>query len=341
MTLLELLVAFLIFAGLMFTLVSISTITLDSWTRGETRKDTGDRAEAIFSLLEEDLRNLFVDRQLPYIGPEGNRNYLMGAHLTCELDKARRPVLKLVRGADRDVTRVRAPSASSRPHTADAYAELYEIMYMFKDGSGETTLYRGVQFFNRADPSRSFFTSKRIDPASFRPVDEGVLGVELQFWGQLTDRWRGDPAAKGQGPGQEALLVWDSSRGLVPEFPFYKKTRNPDDPDHMVPEMVRITLVLKSRAMEDRRVFLAEDLSDAGTTIRLTTAAPLPDPPAFVRIEDEWVEYTRKDFSTLGVKTRGARLTAKARHPARTEVMFGDEFTRVVYLPIRMEAVRK
>jgi hypothetical protein len=343
LTLLELMVAFAVFISLMFTLVGISSLVLDTWKRGETLKDTADRAEGILGIVERDLRSIFSERETPWIGPEQARTYLLGAHLHCDLDAWGRPVLKFVRTAGADEMQVRPPDLLSRVPPTDMYTELYEVMYMFRNAAAETTLHRGVQYFNRNDRNRSFFTAPRIDPNSFRPVDDGVLHFELRFWDPQTDRWdaednRVPPAAR---RGQDSSPRWDSSRASGPQFPYYRRNQTLADPDFVYPEMVRIRLILRSRALDPGKVFLLDDISDSASTIRLSTAQGLPDAPGLIRIDGEWIEYSAKDFSTVRVRRRGALGTAKASHSARSEVWYGDEYTRVVYLPVRMEAVRR
>lgn len=343
LTLLELMVAFAVFISLMFTLVGISTLVLDTWKRGETLKDTADRAEMILGIVERDLRSLFSERETPWFGPEHARTYLLGAHLHCDLDAWGRPVLKFVRTAGSDETQVRPPDLLSRVPPSDMYADLYEVMYMFRNAAGETTLYRGVQYFNRTDRNRSFFTAARIDPNVFRPLDDGVLYFEIRFWDPETDRWDGDDtrAAAPQRRGRDASLRWDSARTSGPQFPYYRRNQTLADPDFVYPEMARLRVILRSRSLDPGKVYLLDDITDSTSTIRLSTAQGLPDAPGLVRINGEWIEYSVKDFSSIRVRRRGALGTAKASHSARSEVWYGDEYSRVVYLPVRMEAVRR
>lgn len=343
LTLLEMMVAFAVFISLMFTLVGISSLVLDSWTRGETRKDTADRAESVLSIIENDLKSLFAERETPWVGPENTRTYLLGAHLHCDLDKWNRPVLKFVRTGGRDEMQLRPPDLSARVPPTDMYADLFEVMYMFRDGAGEATLYRGAQYFNRNDRTRSFYTAPRIDPNAFKPVDDGVLFLELRYWDPQTDRWdaqdtRNVPAGR---RGNDASLRWDSSRATGPVFPYYRRNQSVADPDYVYPEMIRVRIILKSRALDARKVFLLDDVNESTVTLRVSTTRDIPDPPGAIRIDGEWIEYGRKDFSTIYASKRGAWGTAKAAHSMRSDVGFGDEYTRVVYLPLRMEAVRR
>lgn len=343
LTLLELMVAFAVFISLMFTLVGISTLVLDTWKRGETLKDTADRAEVILGIVERDLRSLFGERDTPWVGPEQARTYLLGAHLHCDLDAWNRPVLRFVRTAGADEMQVRAPDLLSRVPPTDMYVDLYEVMYMFQNAASATTLYRGVQYFNRNDRNRSFFTAPRIDSSAFRPVDDGVLYFEVRFWDPEVDRWDAEDTrvSAAQRRGREASPRWDSSRAAGPQFPYYRRNQTLADPDFVYPEMARVRMILRSRTLDPGKVFLLDDITDSTSTIRLSTAQGLPDAPGLVRIEGEWIEYSAKDFSSIRVRRRGALGTAKASHAARSEVWYGDEYSRVVYLPVRMEAVRR
>jgi hypothetical protein len=102
-----------------------------------------------------------------------------------------------------------------------------------------------------------------------------------------------------------------------------------------------VTVVLKSQAFSEQKITLADDLSDSATSARLTSTRDLPEAPGLVRIDGEWMEYRSRDFNSISISKRGVRGTAKTSHTAGTEVMFGETFTRTLYLPIRQEAIRK
>jgi hypothetical protein len=295
------------------------------------------------------MRSMFMEREIPWTGREDNRIYLIGANLISDLDDNGRPIVKFVRTADRDEIRERAPVLTGRLHPADMYTDLYEVMYMFKDKATDTTLYRGVRYFNRSDRRGSFFTATKISSDPFKPVDSGVLYLEFRYWGQNTTTWT-KASAKTHARSQrrtnpkrevESEIIWDSSRNTLPAFRYRKRGYDPADPDQTYPEMVRVTLVVKAQTLDARKVFLTSDLKTSGNVIRVNSTSDIPDPPGMVRIGSEWIEYSSKDFSSLRVKKRGARSTKKTNHRTQSEVLFGERFTRIITLPVRMEAMER
>lgn len=326
-TLIELMVAFIIFVLLIFTLVMLTNITLDAWNYGEERKDGFDRSTALLSILEEDLRNVFTERQMPWIGKEDQKVFLPAAHLVCELDAQGRSVLKFVRVSDRDEMEVKPDPIARRRYPPDMFANLYEIVYMMDEDPKKTTLHRGIRFFDR-DDRRTIFGNK-IDKTILKPIESGLLHIEYKFWSQSTPGW------------DKASPIWDSSRALNPKFVFYQRKRDYEYPDFVYPEMVQITVVLKSQAFTEQKMMLIEDLTDSATMARVNTTRDLPEPPGLVRINGEWMEYRSRDFSAVGLSKRGQRGTTKATHATGSEVMFGETFTRTIYLPIRQEAIGK
>jgi hypothetical protein len=326
-TLIELLVAFIIFVLLIFTLVMLTNITLDAWNYGEERKDGFDRSTALLSILEEDLRNVFTERQLPWIGKEDQKVFLPAAQFVCELDAQGRSVLKFVRVSDRDEMEVKPDPIARRKYPPDMFANLYEIVYAMDDDPKKTILYRGIRFFDRDDRKTIF--GNKLDKTILKPIESGLLHIEYKFWAQDTPSW------------DKSTTIWDSSRATNPKFRFYQRKRDSEYPDFVYPEMVQLTIVLKSQAFTEQKMMLTEDLSDSATVARVNTTRDLPEPPGLIRINGEWVEYRAKDFSAILLSKRGQRGTQKSTHSVGSEIMFGELFTRTIYLPIRQEAIVK
>jgi hypothetical protein len=83
---------------------------------------------------------------------------------------------------------------------------------------------------------------------------------------------------------------------------------------------------------------VAEGFDDKSKFIRLTHTRGMPDAPAMLKIEGEWIEYGGKTDTDLTELKRGARGTAPSSHPSATAVRFGETFTTEVRLPVFREA---
>jgi hypothetical protein len=338
-TLLELLVAFIFFLLMIFALVSLTTFTLESWNYGEEQKDAFDRGQALLSVVEEDLRNLFAERQVVYVGTEENRRAVLGAHMLCDLDKNGRQAFRFVRLSSRDETRVRPPPVSRRAHPVDMYADLFEVVYVMDDDPRKNILWRGVRYFDRLDDRNSFLAAAKFDRSAMQPLEAGILHIEFRFWDPSTTRWDAQGSAPSGVIPVNAGLLWDSSRTRVPKFPYYQKRQDPDTPDFVYPEMVQVVAVLKPQAFTDRKCLLADDMDDTVMLARLNTTRDIPEPPGMIRIDGEWMEYRAKEPSSLTLSKRGARGSGVAAHRMAAEVEFGYAVTRTIYLPTRQEAV--
>jgi hypothetical protein len=64
----------------------------------------------------------------------------------------------------------------------------------------------------------------------------------------------------------------------------------------------------------------------------------MPDAPAMVKIDGEWIEYGEKSGSDLSQLKRGVRHTKPASHGANAPVHFGETFTTEVRVPVYREA---
>jgi hypothetical protein len=207
------------------------------------------------------------------------------------------------------------------------YLNLYEVVYAMDADPAKPILYRGVKYFDRQDRTTIF--NAQFDRSILKPVEAGILHAEFRFWGQDTKEWKG------------ASTVWDSSRSMIPRFHFFQKRRDPENPDYVYPEMVQVTLIVRSQVFGSQKVSLIEDLSESAASARISTSRDLADPPGMVKIGSEWVEYRSKGAGTLSLSRRGAMGTAPKAHPIGAEVMFGDRFTRTFPLVVRQEAVSK
>ncbi|GEM_PF-1498701 len=372
-TLLELLVAFIIFVLMIGALVSLANTGLDTWTSGEGRKDIYDRAQMILRTVTEDLRGTVVENEIATDG----RQELMPATLLCDFDKNRSLRLRLVRSGDMDRVKV-PPSLQITKRTPSMYTgDFWEVAYVPHSDGSMNTLYRAVRYFDR----RREYTLLRDEDIAWSGsewfqrhatvLDRGVLFLGFRSWTQDTETWlpagsrvhtcsvaRHRSLVQLAGPGkcpvcqrptvervvqasEAASELWDSTRRLEQGFRYHKRRQDPADPDFVYPEIVQVVLVLESHASEIRGLRLDAPVGESDMVIRVTDTRGLSDPPGFVKIDSEWIEYEGRTYDEMRVRRRGSRGTKAAAHPQGSIVRFGETFVTEVRMPAFRHATVK
>lgn len=192
MTLLEVLVAFIIFLFMVMALVSLATAGLDTWTAGEERKDQFDRAQRLLDQIGEDLRSAWADDQWHI--DAGSRE-LQHAHFTCDADANKTPRLRFVRGGSLHRMNVDPAIRIRRPQRDLNYTDLWEVVYVMDGDPEKPKLWRGVRFFDRrttesllnADDIKS--TTASFFRQNATVVDTGVLWIGFRFWTSSSSTW--------------------------------------------------------------------------------------------------------------------------------------------------------
>lgn len=347
MTLVELLAAFLIFLMIIGALVSLTTRSLDTWTEGESRKERYDRARTVLDAIAGDLRNLYVENEIFLDG----QKVLLPPILACDLDRHRNPRLRFVRSGSPGVMKVQGGVAGAPARLLEPmyYGSTWEVAYVMDPDPERAVLWRGVRAFDRQPGASSLL---RPPPhydrtagefrSRFMPVESGVLWVGYRFWTQFTTTWDDSVPVRRVGPrsrqpsGPEKR--WDSWRRDDKEFFFHRRTFDPANPDFVYPEIVSVTAVVEGAGPEAHGVRLLESCDERSTSLRLTHTQGLPDPPGWVKIGSEWIEYAGKGPAELTGLRRGRRETVPASHPAGAAVRFGEAFTTEVRVAVYREA---
>lgn len=359
MTLVELLTAFMVLLMLIGALVALTTRSLETWSTGESRKDMYDRAQVVLDSIVRDLRNTYVENEVYDDGQKELQVPLFG----CDADRARQQRLRFVRTGNPAVMGTLAPAGGGSASVGmgalaprgtrtllpvTAYGELWEVAYMMDPDPAKAVLHRGQRSFNRQVGNNLLHPIDYEDGArplfkdNFRPVEDGILYVGFKFWTQFTTTWdetvpitRVAPNSK-QKSGAETL--WDSTRHLEKRFKFHKRGYDRTNLDFVYPEIVQITVHVEAGSPDTTGVRLGEGIDDRSSTLRLSHTRGLPDAPAMVKVEAEWLEYGGKNLTELTEVRRGRRGTVAASHAALTPVRFGETFTTEVKLPVYREA---
>jgi hypothetical protein len=131
--------------------------------------------------------------------------------------------------------------------------------------------------------------------------------------------------------------LWDSTRGVLPEFSFYLGPQSKDDgEDDVFPEVVRVVLVLEPHQLRTVRTDTLGYISDTTGIIEVASTQGFPPPgrdDSYILVDDEWVHYKGMDKRSFIVDRRGARGTPATSHPRGASVRCGRTFTRTFYLP--------
>jgi hypothetical protein len=358
MTLVELLVAFGVFLILVGLLVSLSTAGLETWQDGESRKDAFDRSRLVLDQIGDDLRNLFADTQWHLL--EGRR--LVHAGLYCDAEGAGQR-LRFVRVGHEDLMRPDLDKKLARPRSEGFYTDLWEVAYVLNPEGKPTGLYRGVRYFDRNAMDATLLEERTIEDTksaawgkNFNLLDSGVLWVGYRFWTRYTTTWdtqypvrqaprviKQQDTKKDSVPDKNRVgphLVWDSSRGRLPEFKLFFKELADDDPDFAYPEIVQVSVVVESQSTDVSGVKLAAAVDESATTLVLHSGKGVPEAPDFVLIGSEWIGFTGKEGTTLTGCRRGLRKTKAARHELNDAVRSGETFVTDVAIPAYREPQR-
>lgn len=362
-TLIEVLVAMGIFVVLGTALVIILRQGLHLWRTGEARKEVHERANFILSYLREDLSSTYSGTW----GPSPVR-FLCDLEPASQERGARRQRLRFVRTRKGESQHPLASLGGTviesteffdhfgdvdeaRQGTLRAGGGLEEVIYFLDPDLDDTTLWRGI----RSPPGGiDSFLDPAMDRAwniedRCRELATGVLYIEFRFWTQYTNTWdesfypRLFPHKEDERSGP--ALLWDSTRGLFvpgagkdpPErvFEMFVGTGSVGDPsDDIFPRQVMVTLVMET----DDGVVLAENIGPDTTRIPIRGASKIPpDAPPYVRIDQEWIRYDKREKGRLVLDEagggRGTRWTWPRPHRAGAPVSVGRTFTLIVRIP--------
>jgi len=234
--------------------------------------------------------------------------------------------------------------AEKEPRAYKAAAGLMELIYqaVVLPGGGEEagtgTLLRGERL--PVGGTGSLFRDEVVsDPGTWaqflQPVVDGVLYLGLEFWDQ-------DMEVGGSDSGDLETAgnpVWDSTRGILPEFRYYRKGSEKTDIDDIYPQRVRITLILARPGDPAMTAKLSGGIGKYEKKIRL-------DRPGGLQLQEEalvlvggkeLIEITRTGSTRAKIIRRGVFGTPVSDHGNRSPVVWGEVFTRVVNIPCYKE----
>lgn len=346
-TLIELLVAIACFSLLGLMLVSMLRTSMDAWRRGEAQREMYESTRVVSDQLAQDLEHIFSNKSRRDVRPD--------LVLLCQRAADGRQRLVLVRTLGPEARNARAWQAGDGT-VAEGYDAFYdgkagqdklralgglgEVFYALHPDADKPWLMRGLRapiglggtIWNQlADADGPTLE------AACQVISSDVVYLGFEFWG-----------ADGEGGGTW-YDSWDSTRGLIEDFPLYSEGSDSDASDDVWPWKIRATVTIRGVA---RPVVLRKPVESGDMSIAVNTTEGLPDPAqegqGFVRIGGEWIEVASLGGSVIRVKARGVRGTVAQRHTVLTTtplpgggtvedptpVLFGRTFTIVRALPM-------
>lgn len=360
-TLLEILIAMGIFVILGAALVTILRQGLRLWRTGEEAMRSHETAHFILSQMREDLANTFTGTggafQVEFFCEFEPRNEERGVQ---------RQVLRFVRTrkgeSQHPIASLGGTSLAGDAHYDhfDDAAEmaaarlkagtgLEEVAYLMDPDPDSTLLRRGVRSPPWSIGSLLRGRAGQDVVEQCQRLADGVIHLEFRFWTQYTKTWNEDfypvPFPHDEETASGPAFEWDSTRGaFVPEEDKITKsfkmhigpTSFMDPRDDIYPRQVMVVLVMEA----DMGVTLAQGINEEDTRISLDGASKIPEEgPRYVRIDREWIRYTRLEDGRLileepvGASGRGMRGTSAASHARGAAVQVGRTFTMVVPIP--------
>ncbi len=365
LTLVELVIATGLAALVMTALISLLDLSLDLWTRGETRRTVVEQATATADLMARDLRalhpgregDLLVDWQPFDVDRDGvvDRVWprLRLVRQASRADLARLAALELdadlvaearEKGVDLSELYPDGPAAPEPP--PDGWIAVAYCVVPAGEGAdrrGEGVLLRGEELVQPgvlpAFFEPTFFSSSgQPRGGTMQEVTGGILwlGIDLATRTTiLTEGWRvgdtlGDAAtswdAWGLGRPDAELSSWNLPGAGMP-------TPSPSGAaEPALPRRVRIELEFESERDRRRRTRLAAMISKGEGTLEVENGEALPTRTgSYVLVEEEWMEVTALRGDRFSVR-RGQRGTEPREHAAGALVHWGEPV--VVEVPI-------
>jgi type II secretory pathway pseudopilin PulG len=362
MTLMELLAAMSIFAGIAGMLVQVLGGGLDLWSSGERTRDDAEQATALLDRLALELRHA-----VSCDGGDGEPRVKMYCDFLSADTRGdgtadfRAQRLLFVRSLFEEQTMPALRDAGfksggqqpwfgeARVGTGDLMPteSLVEVALVpqpdtRKGYEGRLVLWRGLKSPIGGPQSlfaRALKDGSGLEGALLEPLAEDVLYFGVAF----IDASVGDVAAAPDAGGP--LALWDSTRGLLPAgdgLAGFRHARGAislvDADDDVFPEAIRITVILAPPPGQAPRVELVADLQGSSGSLRVdlkngqrlrqlgATMSPM-------KIGHEWVVAGDCDGISIAIGRRGLLGTATTAHPAGTPVLYGRRFERIVPLP--------
>ncbi|MBI4617883.1 MAG: hypothetical protein HY720_30005 [Planctomycetes bacterium] len=322
-TLAELLVSvgILVLLGLAMSLVLSSTV--DLWRGGASRRSTHEEGRAAVQELARDLESAFpieAGGQPPagFFAIASPRGDLLLRFARARGGKDENPLTREggagTVGGGYDGYHVAGQGANPQKKYR-APGGVSEVFYFYL--ASEETLWRGERA--PVGGPGSFFDPTAVNNVAYlrstgRVVSRSLLAFRVLFWGPETRTWDTAVDPRAGGP----LVTWDSTSSLDSSFFYYNDPRAIALGGGMLPLKVKILAFVASPDAGERTARLARPLGQADVELAVNRGEGFPEPEGgfpYLKVEDEWVEYSGRSGNTFTLKKRGALGTTAVDHP--------------------------
>ncbi|MFH1226590.1 MAG: hypothetical protein V1701_01650 [Planctomycetota bacterium] len=328
-SLIELLVAIGIFSFLVTLLAALLTSGLGIWQDSEGKGDSAVRAQLVLEQVQKDLASAFSNKENKVFAinafcADGFPNYVYypEPNFCCRRNTTSNKQLVYVTCQDNSFSG--ATSLSYRYGRS-----IKRIVYGTGDGSDANNLIRAVIDQNTAiafwqadlGAAQDLSTLFNTPTPSVKSIFEGVAYLGFQFL---------PPSQGGQEP---RFSEWDSREGDL-----FENLRNgilqPQTGTQMVitqtlPCTIELEVIVRPAGAP--KLMLYTDIGAADTEIKLNQTRPLIGPPGYIKIDNEWMSFDRKENFTVRISQRGLKNTVSSGHQRGAEVIYGELF-KVTFL---------
>ena len=360
-TLVELMVASMLASILLVALFRLLDVTLDLWSKGETRRALVEQTAATAELMASDLRAIH----------NGQQGDLLCEWVPIDVDADGSvdriwPRLRFVRQASlADVARIASESLSPeiRKRAAQLGVEaaslipeeerrpaprksgLVQVVWTVvpagrsADARGEGVLLRGEELLDPGSlgtffDDGFFHSNGQPRPGTTREVTGGLLWLGVQFATQTSILWDGWSIGTRM---RDTATSWDAWNRRRPDAethvwnePGAGMPRVKDTP--LLPRRVRLELEFERERDRRRRTRLLDFVDKESQRFEVENGAGLPGRDGrHILVGSEWMQIVRVDGDHVSVR-RGARGTEVRQHAAGSMVHFGEPI--VVEVPV-------
>lgn len=336
-TLIEMLVAFMLFVALVGLLVTLVSAGLEAWDRGEYEKDNTERLQTALDTIEDDVANMYLDFDYKTLDTGNGQLEQFPAAFTMRTEKDGSRVLAFVRRKGEDLQRYVCkkckqvfskggkhcdmPLTPTGIPSGATYENLTEVAYV----SNGTGVYRLTSPFANtslgAGKQRSLLSTLNanlLTPTAL--LNRGVLYLDFKS-NYLRDMK------------PDSSPLWDSTRGKLVDGKVPLKKSLLGTLDQAVPQSIEFTFVVET-IMEGKRKTLVAAVGSSAREIKVSSGAMAAPAPGYMKIGDELIEYKSFVGDTFSVSKRGAMGTKESDHKFGDEVHVGYTYTFTIPFPL-------
>lgn len=331
MTLIEIMVALMIFTVVGGAMVTILLLATDIYRRGEYSRGANDEAIAVLGALNQDL-----DRLIPpsaggwfYASRFDNSGNCLVA-FTISLDTSVR-----LNDAFKGVEATNAITTNNNPNNLNATAvaagnvSSWQIVAWWVNDA-ERVLYRDTLPWDpqAADPNTMFNKVRNLQAGGSLNQGGTATRVSVTHGCLHFGAWLSFDSTDEKYPRRRDMTSWEHADQPLPPTtskPYDSLSQNSNDPPPPAPTAVRLSLSLTGGAADGGGRYapqgrVIDDDGEAKLRVSGLKGLPLAEGTNYLRIDNEWIRYSSISGVNItcttdnGEPPRGARRTQATKH---------------------------